>query len=78
VSFAPGTVFGELAILDSRARSATVTSDAGLACYVLATKGFAALSARSPAVALKLAANLGRELSHRLRAANRTIQQLEE
>jgi sulfate permease, SulP family len=78
VSFAPGTVFGELAILDSRARSATVASDAGLACYVLATKGFAALSARSPAVALKLTANLGRELSHRLRAANRTIQQLEE
>ena len=27
---------------------------------------------------LKLTANLGRELSHRLRAANRTIQQLEE
>ena len=78
VSFAPGTVFGELAILDSRARSATVASDAGLACYVLATKDFAALCARSPAVALKLTANLGRELSHRLRAANRTIQQLEE
>jgi hypothetical protein len=55
-----------------------VASDAGLACYVLATKGFTALSARSPAVALKLTANLGRELSHRLRAANRTIQQLEE
>jgi len=49
-----------------------------VACYVLATKKFAALCGRSPAVALKLSANLGRELSHRLRAANRTIQQLEE
>jgi sulfate permease, SulP family len=78
VTFAAGTVFGELAVLDAGARSASVTADNELVCYVLTTQGFAALSERSPAVAIKLLANLASRLSQRLRDANRTIQQLEE
>jgi MFS superfamily sulfate permease-like transporter len=78
VSFAQGTVFGELAILDAGPRSATVTTDEKLVCYALSRKGFAALSDGAPATAIKLLGNLGRLLSHRLRDANRTIQQLEE
>ena len=77
VTFARGTVLGELAILDEGPRSASVTTDAGLVCYVLSRKGFSALSEDSPGVAIKLLGNLGRLLSHRLRDANRTIQQLE-
>ena len=78
VTFCQGTVLGELAILDAGPRSASVTTDTELVCYALSRKGFAALSERSPAVAIKLMGNLGRLLSHRLRDANRTIQQLEE
>jgi len=78
VTFDTGTVFGELAVLDAGARSATVTADNELVCYVLTAKDFAALSDRSPAVAIKLLANLASRLSQRLRDANRTIQQLEE
>ena len=78
VTFAQGTVFGELAILDSGPRSATVTSEGELVCYALSKEGFASLSEKSPALAIKLTANLARLLSHRLRDANRTIQQLEE
>jgi SulP family sulfate permease len=78
LTFAPGTVFGELAILDARMRSATVATDTELVCYALTGDDFASLSARSPAVAIKLLANLARQLSHRLRQANSTIQQLEE
>jgi SulP family sulfate permease len=78
VSFAQGTVFGELAILDAGPRSATVTTDEQLVCYALSRKGFATLSDDSPATAIKLLGNLGRLLSHRLRDSNRTIQQLEE
>ena len=77
VTFAQGTVFGELAILDSGPRSASVTTDAEMVCYVLSAAGFAALAEKSPAAAIKLVSNLGRLLSHRLREANRTILQLE-
>jgi CRP-like cAMP-binding protein len=76
-TFGPGTVFGELAILDAGPRSATVSADSDLTCYGLSGSDFAVLSAGSPRVAIKLLAALGRELSGRLRRANRTIQELE-
>jgi SulP family sulfate permease len=78
VTFSPSTVFGELAVLDAGARSASVTADSELVCYALSAQDFAAMSETSPAVAIKLLANLARRMSHRLRDANRTIQQLEE
>ncbi len=76
ITFSPGTVFGELALLDQEARSATVESDDDLVCYVLTRRQFEKLTAEHSAVAIKLLANLGRELSGRLRRANRTIYQL--
>ena len=78
VTFATGTVFGELAILDAGTRSATVIADSELVCYVLKEKDFTAMSAHQPELAIKLLAGLSRQLSHRLRAANRTIEQLED
>jgi CRP-like cAMP-binding protein/anti-anti-sigma regulatory factor len=78
VTFGPGTAFGELAILDEGPRSATVTTGGELVCYALSKQNFAALAGKTPATAIKLLSNLARLLSHRLREANRTIQQLEE
>jgi sulfate permease, SulP family len=76
-TFAPGTLFGELAILDAGPRSATVIADEDLACFVLTAVNFAALTVKHPDVATRVLAAIGRELSGRLRTANRTIHQLE-
>jgi SulP family sulfate permease len=77
VTFAPGSVFGELAILDDGPRSATVTADEPMSAFRLSTAEFAELRQRDPEVAIKLIAALARELSDRLRRANLTIRQLE-
>jgi sulfate permease, SulP family len=76
-TFGPGTIFGELALLDEGLRSASMIADEDLVCYSLSKQNFAELSQQAPGIAIKLLASLGRELSGRLRAANRTIQQLE-
>ena len=78
MSFAAGTVVGELGVLDEEARSATVVADAELTCLVLSRTDFLELMQAEPAIAVKLLANLCREISWRLRRANRTISLLED
>ena len=77
VTFAPGTVFGELAVLDAGHRSASIIADDNFVSYALSRGQLAALSRESPVVAIKLLVNLARELSGRLRRADRMIDQLE-
>jgi SulP family sulfate permease len=76
VTFSPGTAFGEFALLDSETRSATVIADEEVTCYVLERKAFDDLGKEHKDVALKLLTNLGRELSLRLRRANRMLTQV--
>jgi len=77
MTFAPGAVVGELALLDRGPRSATVTVDEDLAGFALSAAAFDALCQQQPDIAIKLLAALGHELSVRIRYANLTIQQLE-
>ena len=76
-SFSPGAVFGEVALLDEEPRSATVTADEELVCYVLDDAHFRALTDEHPSIAIRLLTNLSRELGRRLRKANAMISQLE-
>jgi SulP family sulfate permease len=77
VTFGPGAVIGELALLDRGPRSATVTVDEELAGFALGEAAFDALCQQQPDIAIKLLAALGHELSVRIRYANLTIQRLE-
>jgi SulP family sulfate permease len=76
-TFSPGTVFGEVALLDKQPRSATVTADEDLVCYELSEDGFHALTSLHPRIAIHLLMNLGAELSRRLRRSTATVSQLE-
>ncbi|PYM71928.1 MAG: hypothetical protein DME10_14395 [Candidatus Rokuibacteriota bacterium] len=76
-SFSSGTVFGEVALLDQQPRSATVTADEDVVCYVLSEDAFRALVRDHHAIAIKLLTSLGSELSRRLRRANAMISELE-
>lgn len=76
-TFSPGTVFGEVALLDKQPRSATVTAAEDLMCYELSEDGFHALTSLHPRIAIHLLMNLGGELSRRLRRSTATLSQLE-
>jgi CRP-like cAMP-binding protein len=76
VTFSAGAVFGEFALLDQQPRSATVRADSTLDCWILSVEEFNRLRDEEPLCAIKLLANLGRELSLRLRGANQTIRVL--
>jgi len=76
MTFSQGTFFGEMALLDRERRSATVTADERLVCYVLERSSFDQLAASHPRAGLALLANLAREISLRMRRANRTLLEL--
>ncbi len=76
-TFSPGTVFGEVALLDKQPRSATVIADEDLVCYELSEDGFHGLTSLHPRIAIHLLMNLGAELSRRLRRSTATVSQLE-
>lgn len=77
VTFSPGTVFGEMALLDGEPRSATVVADTELECQVLSIADFERLKDAHPRIAIRLLSNLASESSLRLRRANRLIFELE-
>ncbi len=77
VTFSPGTVFGEMALLDGEPRSATVVAETDLECQSLGTVHFERLKDEHPRIAIQLLSNLASESSLRLRRANRLIFELE-
>ncbi|HUP97423.1 MAG TPA: SulP family inorganic anion transporter [Usitatibacter sp.] len=76
MTFSKGTFFGEMALLDRERRSATVTADTTLVCYVLERASFERLAASHPHASIVLLANVARELSRRMRRTNRSLLEL--
>lgn len=70
-------VVAPAANFDAGPRSASVIAADDVVCHVLSDDKFIALAQTAPNIAIKLLAGLDRELSGRLRRANRTIRQLE-
>jgi SulP family sulfate permease len=65
--FGRGDVFGELAFVDARPRSANATACAETEVYVLERESFAAALREEPALGVELQARIARVISFRLR-----------
>jgi sulfate permease, SulP family len=72
-SLARGTTIGEMSLIESARRSATIVADEQVVCYELLQDSFAAMLAEYPAIATKLLSNLARELSRRLRRTSEDL-----
>jgi MFS superfamily sulfate permease-like transporter/CRP-like cAMP-binding protein len=76
VTFAPGSIFGEAAMLDGGLRSATAVVAEDAVVYSLSRSGLEQLASIHPALANKLLLNLGRHLSGRLRQTTDALREL--
>jgi PPM family protein phosphatase len=68
-AFGPGDFFGEMSLLDSAPRSATIRAIEPTSCLMLSSWDFKALLERHPSIAVKLL----EVLSRRLRATDERI-----
>ena len=68
-----GTTVGEMALVESVPRSATIVADEATTCYELARETFDVMLKEQPALATKLLGNLSRELARRLRQTSQDL-----
>jgi sulfate permease, SulP family len=71
--FCPGSMVGEMALIDRKARSATVRADSACTLLFLPTAQFDQLLAHQPELSHILQNNLARELALRIRLANQSL-----
>ncbi len=70
----PGSIIGEMALLDGSPRSASCTAVSPVLAAGLSRKGLEALLAAHPAVAARLALGLAQRIGERLRALGQQLQ----
>lgn len=72
-----GSIFGEMAVLDPKPRSASVEVRAPSVCYRLAAADFGRLKHEAPDLAFRLLENIALIFAERLRATNQLLAELE-
>jgi glutaminase len=72
----PGMLFGDMAIVERRPRSATVRADGPVECYVLPLEGFDRLTETHPPLKVALLENFARGLSRRVRRLTEEVSSL--
>jgi len=72
-SLARGTTIGEMSLIESARRSASIVADEQVVCYELLQESFTKILADYPAIATKVLSNLARELSRRLRRTSEDL-----
>lgn len=77
IVFSPGTVFGEMALIDQKPRSANLEANDHLICYSLSYSSFLELKKKHPEIIIKLLENLSKEITSRLRMSHSIISELE-
>ncbi len=77
-TYTPGGIFGEVALLDGRPRSASVWAEEDCQIYRLPLDAFESLNRDMPGVAVKLMTNIAKVLSRRLRTTSNEVKVLEE
>jgi MFS superfamily sulfate permease-like transporter len=76
-SLTEGNIFGEMAILDSKPRAASVTAATDTVCYRLGVEEFEKIKSEDPEAGTKLLNNFCKMFSERMRSANTIIGELE-
>jgi len=71
-----GAIFGEMAIIDGKPRSATVKADGDIECFELTLEKIERMKRNHPEIAFKFFSGLSHELSKRIRINNRIITEL--
>ena len=72
-SLAAGTTVGEMALLETGPRSATVTADEEVSSYELGRDAFDVILRDHPRIAQKLLSYFAREMARRLRLSDREL-----
>jgi CRP-like cAMP-binding protein len=74
----PGMLFGDMAILERRPRSATVHADEPVQCYAMSLEKFDRLTTTHPDLKVALLENFARSLSRRVRRLTNEVSALSE
>lgn len=70
----PGSLIGEMSLVDGEARSASCTASTGVSCAVLTREALQALIAEQPATGAKLMTAVASRLAERLRESGQKLQ----